>query len=72
MMNLPLDAWVLFERSGTHFGDVEIVSQLPDGTSQDAEKPPKKDQDSEPGDGGRAVTADCNGEGDFAVVRACS
>jgi fatty-acyl-CoA synthase len=32
MMDVPLDAWMLFERAPLHFADVEIVSQLPDGT----------------------------------------
>jgi fatty-acyl-CoA synthase len=31
MMDLPLDAWLLFERAPKHFGDVEVVTQVARG-----------------------------------------
>jgi fatty-acyl-CoA synthase len=31
MMDVALDAWLLFERAPTHFGDVEVVTQLSGG-----------------------------------------
>jgi acyl-CoA synthetase (AMP-forming)/AMP-acid ligase II len=31
MMDIPLDAWLLFERAPRHFGDVEVVTQVSGG-----------------------------------------
>jgi fatty-acyl-CoA synthase len=31
MMDVPLDSWMLFERAPTHFGDVEVVTQVAGG-----------------------------------------